>query len=182
MGPERAPQGEAPKGGGPKISRFSFPSPTIAFSFCPPSLGVLLVEFWWCLKCGDPNARSEFRGFSRQPESSNVRVPAFKNTTKIQRRTPGEKIEDGGRRGTKRAKFWAVRRRGVPRRAVPGRAGEENEEEEEEKNRIRTKKTKKKQGKTRKQGKGYRRGLGRVPPKTGREIEFCERSEYEDKS
>ena len=43
------PKGGAPKGGGPKISRFFFPLPP-QFSFFSPSLGGPFVEFWWCLK------------------------------------------------------------------------------------------------------------------------------------
>ena len=41
-----APKGGGPKGGGPKISRF-FPLPLIFVLFL--SLGVFLVEFWWCV-------------------------------------------------------------------------------------------------------------------------------------
>ena len=60
----------------------------------------------------------------REPKRAHLRVPVFKNTTKIQR----EDIQRGKKRtnfaageGKKRAKFWAVPE-AVPGRAVPGRA------------------------------------------------------------
>ena len=68
------------------------------------------------------------RGFTRQPESPNkcahFRVPAFENTTKIQRKDPQErerrmKIVAGG--GKKRAKFWAVRQ--GPAKGCPAEVG-----------------------------------------------------------
>ena len=73
------------------------------------------LEFSGC--CVKPRRPRSRQGFTRQPESPNVhisRVPAFKNTTKIQRedRPERRKNEISGGRGKKRAKFWAVRRRG----------------------------------------------------------------------
>ena len=55
MGPKPrkiGPEGWGPEGwGGPKFHVFSLPP---QFSFFLPSLGCLLVEFWWCLKRWDP--------------------------------------------------------------------------------------------------------------------------------
>ena len=63
MGPQRVggpkprksgePKAGAPVGGRPKISRFCSPLPP-QFSFFLPSLGGVLVKFWWCLKRRDP--------------------------------------------------------------------------------------------------------------------------------
>ena len=56
-----------------------------------------------------------FHTTAREPKRAHLRVPVFKNTTKIQRKGPtreGEKNKNCGGRGKKRAKFWAVRRRG----------------------------------------------------------------------
>ena len=47
-------EGWGPEGGGPKISRFFFPLPLPFSLFLSLSLGGLLVEIWWCLKCRDP--------------------------------------------------------------------------------------------------------------------------------
>ena len=66
-----------------------------------------------------PRRPQSRRGFTRQPENSkraHFRALAFKNTTKIQRKDPQEseermKIVAG--EGKKRAKFWAVRRKGI---------------------------------------------------------------------
>ena len=65
--------------------------------------------------------------FTRQPENSkraHLRVPDFKNTTKIQREDPQrerKRATMGAGEAKKSAKFWAVRRRGVRRRGF--RAG-----------------------------------------------------------
>ena len=66
-----------------------------------------------------------FHTTAREPKRAHLRVPVFKNTTKIQRKGPtreGEKNKNCGGRGKKRAKFWAVRRRGVRRRGSGGEA------------------------------------------------------------
>ena len=95
--PRTPPLPDRPSPGPPKISLFFVLSPA-------PGLGR--------------------RGFTRQPENSkraHLRVPAFRNTTKIQREDTqrGKKrTKFCGGRGKKRAKFWAVRRRAVPGRAV----------------------------------------------------------------
>ena len=64
-----------------------------------------------------------FHTTAREPKRAHLRVPVFKNTTKIQR----ENTQRGKKRtnfaageGEKRAKFWAVPGRAVPGRAVPG--------------------------------------------------------------
>ena len=149
-GPEGwEPEGWAPEGGGPKISSF-FPSPATKFVLFFPlwasSRGILVVfeapgpelcEFGvlW-LSCASPGGPVWWgrRGFTRQPElpkRAHLRVPAFKNTSKIQR----EDTQRGKKRtnfvageGKKRAKFWAVEGKGGPGegrsrgRAVPRRA------------------------------------------------------------
>ena len=69
---------------------------------------------------------------NREPKRAHLRVPAFKNTTKIQR----EDTQRGKKRtnfaagdGNKRAKFWAVQGKGGPGegrsrgRAVQGKGG-----------------------------------------------------------
>ena len=72
------PEGWAPKGGSPKggdrkkFAIFSFSPPQLSFFL--PSLGGLLVEFWWCLKRG--GSKMFMFGLS---------------TTKIQREDPKEK-------------------------------------------------------------------------------------------
>ena len=45
-------EGGGPKGGGPKISRFFFPSPATIFILS--SFGGPLVECWWCYSLGPP--------------------------------------------------------------------------------------------------------------------------------
>ena len=84
------------KVGGAKISRFFFPLPP-QFSFFP-SLGGLLVEFWWCLK-------------RRGPEMCTFGVlglsPPRLHTTEREERM---KIVAGEK---KRARFWAVLGRAV---------------------------------------------------------------------
>ena len=93
-----SPKGGAPKGsgskggarrvGGPKFRAFFPLSRHHCHSFLP-SLGGLIVEFWWCFEAPEPlkSARLEFlgcrvkprrpqsrRGFTRQPESPNVYI------------------------------------------------------------------------------------------------------------
>ena len=107
------PQGGGPKGGearrvggpngGPKISRFFFPCPAAKFVLFFPlwgsSRGILVV-------CEAPGRR----GFTQQHVNSkraHLRVPAFKNTTKIQRRDLREtkKAKMGAREG-KKSEIW----------------------------------------------------------------------------
>ena len=113
-----APKGGAPKGGGPKF-RFFFPSPaTISLFLCLS--GCLLVEFW-CSKRRSPSMCA-----FGEPKRAHLRVLAFKNTTKIQREdtqrdTKRAKMVAG--KGRKRAKFWAVRRRGVQWKGGPVEGG-----------------------------------------------------------
>ena len=104
-GPEGWSQkGGAPKGGGPKIWRFFFPLPP-QFSFFFHSLLVFFVEFWWCLKrrCVQmcTFGLSGCRVKPRQPHQTGP---------------PGLAHDNLAGEGKKRAKFWAVRRRGVRRR------------------------------------------------------------------
>ena len=123
----------------PKISCLFFSRLTL-FSFILPPAGCLLVEFWWCLKrrdahlsafgvlwlsCASPGSPVGPPGFhttAREPKRAHFGVPAFKNTTKIQR----EDTQRGKKRtnfpvgeGRKRAKFWVVRRRAVRRSPNP---------------------------------------------------------------
>ena len=145
-----APKGGAPKGGTPKGGAQNFalflPSPATVFILFSLSFGLfrgILVVFEapgrsnvhvWSSRAvvceprrpglvGPPG----FHTTAREPKRAHLRVPVFKNTTKIQRRGPtreGEKNENcGGRGKKKRAKFWAVRRRAVRRRAVRRRGG-----------------------------------------------------------
>ena len=78
------------------------------------------VEFWdhkgWGPKGGAPKPPG-FHTTAREPKRAHFRVPAFKNTTNIQR----EDTQRGKKRmnfaageGKKRAKFWAVQRKGGP--------------------------------------------------------------------
>ena len=69
-----------------------------------------------------PQSRWGFHTTAREPKSAHLRVPAFNHTTKFQRNDPQErrKKENCGGRGKKRAKFWAVRRKGVRRRGSGG--------------------------------------------------------------
>ena len=82
-----AQKGGAQKGGEPKISRAR-----LEFSVCRVK----------------PRRLRDRRGFTRQPENSihaHFRVPAFKNTTKIQRKDPEKREEKencGGREQKKR--------------------------------------------------------------------------------
>ena len=115
---------------GPNFRAF-FPSPTtnfLPFFLSWGSSREILVVFEapgpeMCtfgvlgLSCASPGGPVWWgrRGFTRQSESpkrAHLRVQAFKNTTKIQRKGPtreGEKNKNSGGRGKKRAKFWAVR-------------------------------------------------------------------------
>ena len=98
VGPRRvkALKGGGPKGGGPKgggaqnCAFFSFLPPQFSFGALKCMFGVL------GLSCASPSGPVWWgrRGFTRQPESPNVqhlRVPVFKNTTKIQRKGPKER-------------------------------------------------------------------------------------------
>ena len=63
-------KGWGPKVGGPRISLFFFPLPSLC-SFSPPSLVGPFVEFWWCLKTGTLKcARLEFSGCHVKPRRS----------------------------------------------------------------------------------------------------------------
>ena len=99
-----APKGGAPKGGARRVDRPKFRS------FFPSPATIFFLS-------------SGAAGVSRQPESPNVHIsgPRPSNPTKIPRKDPQEreermKIVAG--EGKKRAKFWAVRRRGGPARSV----------------------------------------------------------------
>ena len=72
------------------------------------------------LSCASPGGPVwwDRRGFTRQPESPNVHISGFRPSKHHQnstRRHPGRhrKSETVAGKGRKRAKFWAVRRRGV---------------------------------------------------------------------
>ena len=105
-----APKGGGPNGGGPKISRFFFPSPAGKFALFFPlwgsSRGILVVfeapgrsnvHVWSsrAVVCeprrpglvGPPG----FHTTAREPKRVHLRVPVFKNTTKIQRKRPKER-------------------------------------------------------------------------------------------
>ena len=135
-----------PKGGGaPKFRAFFSLSRHKIRSFCV-SLGVFSWNFSGVLEAPGPsNVRvwsslvvvceprrpglggaAGFHTTTREPKRAHLRVPVFKNTTKIQRKGPtreGERNEKTvAGEGKKRAKFWAVRRRVVRRRAVRRRA------------------------------------------------------------
>ena len=89
-------KGGAPKGGRTQNFAFFFPSPT-------PFL--LFLSF-----SGGSRADGEFHTTTREPKRAHLRVPAFKNTTKIPREDPPEREEKNefpaGER-KKSAKFWA---------------------------------------------------------------------------
>ena len=87
-----------------------------------PSLVCLFVEFWCFEAPGLKCPRLEFSGCRVKPHDSpraqtcTFQAPAFKNTHKIQREDPKvreERVKIVAGEGKKRAKFWAVRRRGV---------------------------------------------------------------------
>ena len=68
-------KGRAPKGGGPKISRF-FPLLPPQFSFFSPSLGGSFVEFWWCLKRRGPEMCTfQGPGLHKHHQNSTKRPP-----------------------------------------------------------------------------------------------------------
>ena len=104
---------------GPKFRAFFSLLPP-QFSFFLLSLGGPFVEFWWCLKRRGPEMCTfGVLGPSCEapaPERAHKIVPAFKkhhqNSTKGPPRERRKKEKCGWRR-EKRAKFWAVRRRGV---------------------------------------------------------------------
>ena len=134
-----SPEGWSPEGWGAQNFALFFPSPATKFFLFFP-LYSLLVEFWWCLKRRRPSnvhvwssravvcepRRPGLVGppghtTTREPERAHLGVPAFKNTTKIQREDPqrGKKRTNfAAGEGKKRAKFW--RSRG---RAVQGKGG-----------------------------------------------------------
>ena len=143
VGPRKggAPKGWGPEGGGPKISRFFFPFPPPFRCFCV-SLGVFSWNFGGVLKrrcpemctfgvlwlsCASPGGPVWWgrRGFTRQPESPNVHISGFRRSKHHQnstRRHPERhrKSKTVAGKGRKRAKFWAVRRRGVQWRGGGG--------------------------------------------------------------
>ena len=109
---------------GPHPSAPSLPTPSPQFSFFLPSLGSLLVVFWWCLKRKDPQMCTfglsgcrvkprqlwGRRGFTRQAESPNVHISrprASKTPPKFHVKTPKEKEKErnGGGRGKKKREF-----------------------------------------------------------------------------
>ena len=82
------------------------------------------------LSCASPGGPVWWgrRGFTRQPESPNVHIQGFglqKHHQNSKRRHPErhKKSETVAGKGRKRAKFWAVRRRGVRRRWGPAEGG-----------------------------------------------------------
>ena len=117
-----APKGGAPKGGAPKggaqtvgAQNFAlfFPSPATVFILFSLSFGLfrgILVVF-------EALGRSNVHVWTaREPKRAHLRVPVFKNITKIQRKRPKERekrMKTVAGEGKKRAKFWAVRRRAV---------------------------------------------------------------------
>ena len=138
VGPRRV---GAPKGGGPKISRFFFPVPPQIVLFFPlwgSSRGIWVmfeapgrsnVHVWSsrAVMCeprpglvGPPG----FHTTVREPKRAHLRVPVFKNTTKVQREEPQrEKKERNFRweREKKDRNFGRSRGRAVRRRGVRGR-------------------------------------------------------------
>ena len=129
-------EGWGPEGRGAQNFALFFTLPPL-FSFFLPLLGVVswnfggVIEGWnpqTCtigvlgLSCAAPAAPKPpgFHTIARETKSAHWRVPAFNHTTKIQRNDPQERKKErkweGGERKKKRAKFWAVRRRGVQRR------------------------------------------------------------------
>ena len=114
------PEGWGPERWGKNFALFFSLSPQN--SFFSSLSGGLLVEFWWCLKrralkCARwefsgcrvraPVARSGGAGFTRQPKSPNVHISGFRPS-----KTPTKFHELWREKGKKRAKFWAVQRRG----------------------------------------------------------------------
>ena len=118
-----APKGGAPKDGEPKISRFF----TMFFlsSLSWGSFRGILVVFLKAgtMKCarlgsGPPG----FHTTARELQTCTFEGPGASNTTKIPREDPQRKREERKKlvagEGKKRAKFWAVRRRGGPAEGV----------------------------------------------------------------
>ena len=100
--------------GSPKFRAF-FPSPATKFVLFFPlwgsSRGILVVfevpgrsnvHVWSSLVVKPPGVHTT----TREPKRAHLRVPAFKNTTKIQR--------EDTQRGKKRVNFWAVQEKGGP--------------------------------------------------------------------
>ena len=139
-------KGGAPKGGGAQNFAFFFPSPATIFflsSLCWGSSRGILVFLkrrgrQMCMFSGcrvKPRRPPSRRGFTQQPENSkcaHFRDPALQTPPKFHERTPKREKERKlwRERKKKKAKFWAVRRRGGPVEGrsrgggVPGRGGE----------------------------------------------------------
>ena len=134
------PEGWGPEGwGGPKFRAFFSLSRRKIRSFLP-SLGGLLVEFWWCLKrggaqmctfgvlwlsCEAPAARSGGAG-GVSHGSPRAQTCTFERPgTKIQREDPEreERKKFPARERKKRAKFWAVQGKGGPAKGGPAKGG-----------------------------------------------------------
>ena len=142
--PRVGPRRVGPRRVGAQNFAFFFPCPAAKFVLFFPLWGGLLVEFWWCLKhrgaqmctlgvlglsCASPGGpvwwgRRGSHTTAREPRRAHLRVPVFKNTTKIQR----EDIQ----RGKKRTNFAAGeekkernfgRSRGGPGKGGPGKGG-----------------------------------------------------------
>ena len=109
-GPEGwGPEGWGPEGWGPEGWRFFFPSPATVFILFSlsfgPSRGILVFEapgrsnvHVWSSRavvCGPRRpglvGPPGFHTTAREPKRAHLRVPAFKNTTKIQRERPKER-------------------------------------------------------------------------------------------
>ena len=108
--------GGGAKGGGPKISRFlTFSQFFIVFSFL---VGPSWI--WWCLK----RRVCVWSSRAVEPETPNVHIlgsQCFKHHPNSTRRHPekDKKSENGAGERQKRAKFWAVRRRGSQPTTTP---------------------------------------------------------------
>ena len=116
--PERVgpPKGGGPKRGGPNCRAF-FPSPATIFRFFSLSLGVLHVEFWWCLKRQD----TQMCTFGvLWPRRAHFRAPALQTPPKFHEKTPQrerrKKIVAGEGKKNEILGGGRVRRRGVQRR------------------------------------------------------------------
>ena len=131
VGPEgwRLRRVEAPKGGGPQVGPEGWEAQNIGLFFPRPPkcsfflllLGVLSLNFGGAPEGRDPQMCTfGVIGLSCEAPAA-PRVPAFKNT-KIQREDTqrDRKKTKWGRERKKKAKCWAVRRRGVRRRVVQG--------------------------------------------------------------
>ena len=117
-------KGGLPKGGAQMVGPQGWGAQNFAFFFHSPSTislfwclyGCLLVEFWW-----PPG----FHTTAREPKRAHLRVPEFKNTTKIQREDlprVRKKEQNGGGRGAKRERNFG--RSGGGRGPASGGPGE----------------------------------------------------------